>query len=45
MKASFSLYSIFESFEDNAAREKQPALTGRTAQSHNLALPLLETAV
>ena len=41
------IYRVFESFEDNAAREKQLALACQTAQSRNLVLisieiPLLE---
>ena len=34
-----------ESFEDNAAREWQPALTGQTAKSRNLVLIWLENPV
>ena len=30
------MYSVFESFEDNAAREQQPALACQTVQSRNL---------
>ena len=32
------MYMIFESIKDNVAQQKQPALTGLTAQSRNLAL-------
>ena len=39
------MYAVFKPFEDNTAREQQPALTGQTAYSRNLALPSLETAV
>ena len=32
------VYSVFESITDNAAQGQEPALTGLTAQSRNLAL-------
>ena len=39
------LYSVFGSFEDKAAREKQPALACQMAQSRNLVLISLEIPV
>ena len=41
----YTKYHIFESFEDNAAREWQLALTGQLAQSRNLVLIWLENPV
>ena len=42
---SVGIYRIFMSFEDYAAREKRPALSGQMAQSHNLALIWLKILV
>ena len=39
------MYSVFESFEDNAAWEKQPALACQTAISRNLVPNWLENPV
>ena len=40
-----SIYSVFESFEDNAAWYEHPALACQTAQSRNLVLISLEIPV
>ena len=42
---NFGTYRVFESFEDNAAQEKQPALCQLTAQSRNLAPKWLKILV
>ena len=39
------LYSVFESFKNNAARKQQPAQVAQMAQSHNLVLKWLENPV
>ena len=39
------LYWVLESIKDDAAHEYQPALTGLTAQSRNLALQWLQDSV
>ena len=39
------MYSVLESFEDNASCEWQPALTSQTTQSRNLVLIWLENPV
>ena len=38
-------YRVLEPIKDNAAQELQPALTGLTAQSRNLAIQWLQDSV
>ena len=44
-ECQIQVYSVFESFEDNAAWESHPALAWKTAQSRNLALFWLEIPI